>query len=431
MEKAAVKEDFKPFLIAWNLTKKCNLRCDHCYLSAGERDAGSVDELTTAECFKSIDEMVRVNPASILVLTGGEPMLRKDLPEIARYASKQGMMVVVGTNGTLLTDDRVRVLKENGVMGVSISIDSLDHAAHDTFRQLPGALNGALRGIEACNKNGLQFQVHTTASSLNYLDIAKIMDFAYQKGAKVYNLFFLVCTGRGEEMSDITPAQYETVLEYLVDIQAKFPGMLVRSRCAPHYKRIAYEKNPDSPVTRAQGYEGGGCLAGTHYCRITPEGNVTPCPFMPVSVGNLRSQSFDDIWNGSALFADLRAPQLKGKCGECEYAELCGGCRARPFASHGDYMDEDLWCLYKPKGGVRIEPQSPGADLNLIWDGPSSTRLSRLPFFLQKMIKGRVEVYVRGQGRSFVTLEDMEELRRKTFGNASPVFEAGRFKGLE
>ena len=390
-----------------------------------------MDELSTDECYRAIDDMVRVNPASILVLTGGEPMLRKDLPEIARYASNKGMMVVVGTNGTLLSGDRVRVLKQNGVMGVSISVDSLDESTHDSFRQLPGALNGALRGIDACNSNGLQFQVHTTASSLNYQDIPKIMDFAYEKGARVFNLFFLVCTGRGEEMSDITPAQYETVLNYLVDIQSKYPGMLVRSRCAPHFKRIAYEKNPDSPVTKAQGYEGGGCLAGTHYCRITPEGNVTPCPFMPVSVGNLRETSFETLWNNSPLFSDLRNPVLKGKCGECEYSELCGGCRARPFASHGDYMDEDLWCLYEPKGGPTIRPREPVLNLNMIWDKNASTRLGRLPFFLQKMIKGRVETYVREKGRNVVTLEDMEALRQKTFGNAKPVFDGGQFKGLE
>jgi radical SAM protein with 4Fe4S-binding SPASM domain len=432
MSESAVKEDFKPFLIAWNLTKRCNLRCEHCYLSAGERDAGSIDELKTEECYKTIDEMVRVNPASILVLTGGEPLLRKDLALIARYASQKGMMVVVGTNGTLLTDEKVLELKANGVMGVSISVDSLNAENHNTFRKLPGALEGALRGIEACNRNGLQFQVHTTASSMNYQEIPKIMDYAYANGAKVYNLFFLVCTGRGEEMSDITPSQYETVLEYLVDIQKKYSGMLVRSRCAPHFKRIAYEKNPESPVTKAQGYEGGGCLAGTHYCRITPEGDVTPCPFMPVSVGNLREKGFDQIWEHSPLFDDLRSPVLKGKCGECEYSELCGGCRARPFASHGDYLDEDLWCLYTPKGGVRIMPQPPPVhDLNMIWDERSQTRLNRLPFFLQKMIKGRVELFVRTKGRNLVTLEDMEELRQNTFGNAKPVFDAGQFKGLE
>jgi MoaA/NifB/PqqE/SkfB family radical SAM enzyme len=199
--------------------------------------------------------MARVNPASILVLTGGEPLTRETSPR-SRATRHEGMMVVVGTNATLLTDEKINELLDAGVMGVSISVDSLDHSNHDTFRRLPGALKGALSGIEACRRIGLQFQVHTTASSMNYDEIPSIMDFAFKAGARVYNLFFLVCTGRGEEMSDITPEQYEQVLGYLVDVQAKFPGMLVRSRCAPHFKRIAYEKNPESPITW-QGYEGG------------------------------------------------------------------------------------------------------------------------------------------------------------------------------
>ena len=167
MDQAAIsptREEFKPFLIAWNLTKRCNLRCEHCYLSAGERDAGSVDELTTEECYRVVDQMVQVNPAAILVLTGGEPLLRKDLPQISRYAALKGMMVVVGTNGTLLTDAKIQELLQNGVMGVSISVDSLHHDNHDNFRKLPGALKGALEGIEACKRNGLQFQMPRSSS---------------------------------------------------------------------------------------------------------------------------------------------------------------------------------------------------------------------------------------------------------------------------
>jgi radical SAM protein with 4Fe4S-binding SPASM domain len=339
------------------------------------------------------------------------------------------MMVVVGTNGTLLTDAKIRKLQNAGVMGVSISVDALDPGRHDAFRMLPGALEGALRGIDACRRNGLPFQIHTTASRMNYEEIPFLIEFAYNKKALVFNLFFLVCTGRGEAMSDITPEQYEQVLGYLVDAQKKYPGMFIRSRCAPHFKRIAYEKNPDSTITKAQGYEAGGCLAGTHYARITPEGDLTPCPFMPVSVGNLRTDDFDRLWNESPVFVDLRQPQLKGKCGDCEYAELCGGCRARPYASHGDYMDEDIWCLYTPKGGPRIVPMKE-EEIHMIWSKEASERLTRLPFFLQKMIKGRVERRAREEGLSVITLEFMEDLRKKTFGNAAPIFKDGRFKGL-
>jgi len=205
--------------------------------------------------------------------------------------------------------------------------------------------------------------------------------------------------------------------------------MFIRSRCAPHYKRIAYENNPESPVTRAQGYEAGGCLAGTHYARITPDGELTPCPFMPVSVGNVRTSKFSELWSEAPLFEDLRRPKLKGKCGDCEYADLCGGCRARPYASHGDYLDEDLWCLYTPQGGHRIRPLVE-EETALIWSKDASDRLSRLPFFLQKMIKGRVERHARESKLNVVTLDLLESLRRKTFGNARPVFLDGRFRGL-
>ncbi|MBI3811369.1 MAG: radical SAM protein [Nitrospirae bacterium] len=421
--------DFKPFLIAWNLTKRCNLRCTHCYLSAGERDAGSADELTTEECFRVIDGMARVNPAAILVLTGGEPLLRKDLSKISQYAAGKGMMVVVGTNGTLLTDAKIRELQNTGVMGVSISVDSLNPGRHDAFRMLPGSLEGALCGIDACRRNELPFQIHTTAGRMNYEEIPFLIEFAYNKGARVFNLFFLVCTGRGEAMSDITPEQYEQILGHLVDAQQNYPGMFIRSRCAPHFKRIAYEKNPDSPITKAQGYEAGGCLAGAHYARITPDGDLTPCPFMPISVGNLRTEGFDRLWDASPVFDDLRRPALKGKCGDCEYADLCGGCRARPFASHGDYMDEDIWCLYTPKGGPKIVSMKEEV-IHMIWSQEAGERLSRLPFFLQKMIKGRVERRAQEEGLEVITLEFMEALRKKTFGDAAPVFKDGRFQGL-
>lgn len=422
--------DFKPFLIAWNLTKRCNLRCDHCYLSAGERDTGTADELTTEECRRVIDGIASVNEGTILVLTGGEPMLRPDLPVLARYAANRGMMVVVGTNGMMLTESRVRGLLDAGVLGVSISIDSLDAATHDRFRGLPGALGGALRGIQACKIAGMPFQIHATASRINLDEIPSILEFAHREGARVFNLFFLVCTGRGETITDISAEDYERLLSWLVEAENRYPGMFVRARCAPHYKRIAYEKDPTRPVTRAQGYEAGGCLAGAHYARIGPDGALTPCPFMPLAVGNLRTDDFASLWNSSPVFEDLRRPRLAGKCGACEYAALCGGCRARPFASHGDYFDEDLWCLYEPKGGARIEPLE-FKDLALVWSKEAEARLARLPYFLRGLIRGRVETKAMARGLTLVTLAFMEELRREMFGNSVPIFREGRFGGLE
>src|SRR6266705_1863862 len=238
--KPTPQNDWKPYLIALNLTKRCNLRCGHCYLDATTRASGGADELTTQEVYRLLDQMAIVNKHAIVVISGGEPLTRPDILDIARYAAKGGFMVVFGTNGMLIDDALAGELVEIGVMGMGISVDSVDPAKRD----------------------GLQFQVHFSVSPMNYREVPEMVAFTHKLGARVLNLFFLVCTGRGEEMTDITPQQYEEVLTYLVDTQAKYPDMLVRARCAPHFKRIAYERDPNSPITKATGYMGGSCLAG-------------------------------------------------------------------------------------------------------------------------------------------------------------------------
>ena len=416
-------DDFKPFLVALNLTKRCNLKCDHCYLDATTKAGGGSDELTTEECVRLIDQIAEVNRGCLLVITGGEPLTRPDILDIASHAAHLGFMVVFGTNGMLIDDRMAARLVEIGVMGVGISIDSLDAAKHDAFRGVRGAWQGALDGIEACKRNGLQFQVHFSAQPMNYQELPAVVDWAHRLGAKVLNVFFMVCTGRGEELSDITPAQYEEVLGYLVDCQANYPGMLVRARCAPHFKRLAYERDPNSPITKATGYMGGGCLAGTNYARVTPNGELTPCPYMPLSAGNVREQSFATLWDQSDVFNSFRYPHLKGKCGDCEYSEICGGCRARPYVDHGDWLDEDQWCLYTPKGGekVRVAFNTP-EEAAVAWDEAAELRLSRIPYFLRAMVKKGVERHAREQGLTTVTVDLMEALRKKRFGNDTPVF---------
>ncbi len=430
---------YKPFLIAWNLTSQCNLCCGHCYMDAGEfntppispfdkgelrrihGDGASGHELTREEGFHLIDEISSINPDTILVLTGGEPLLYKYTLDFARYASKKGLMVVVGTNGLLLDDSTIKRLKESGVSGVGLSLDSLDPAKHDRFRGLPGAWSRAVEAIDRCRHHGLQFQIHNSVTSFNWREVPQIIEFAHQQGARVVNFFFMVCTGRGEKLTDITPQQYEEVLSNLIELQDRYPGMLIRARCAPHFKRIAYQKDPHSPLTKAEGYLGGGCLAGSHYCRIAPDGEVTPCPYMPLSVGNVRGDGFSQIWANATVFKDLRSPQLKGKCGECEYEELCGGCRARPYASHGDYLDEDLWCQYVPKGGEKIGVAKMSNELRMTWTKEAEERLGRLPFFLRGMIKGNVEKYAEEHGILTITSELLDELRKKRFGDKAPA----------
>ena len=416
-------DDFKPYLIALNLTKRCNLKCAHCYLDATTKAGGGSDELTTDECLRLIDQIAEVNQGCLLVITGGEPLTRPDILEIARHAVARRFMVVFGTNGMLIDDRLAKTLVEIGVMGVGISIDSLDPAKHDAFRGVPGGWQGAVDGIEACKRNGLQFQVHFSAQPMNYRELPDVVEWAHGLGAKVLNVFFMVCTGRGEELTDITPAQYEEVLHYLVTAQDRYKDMLVRARCAPHFKRLAYERDPNSPITKATGYMGGGCLAGTNYARVTPNGELTPCPYMPLSAGNIRERSFADLWDHSDIFDSFRYPHLKGKCGECEYSDICGGCRARPYADHGDWLDEDQWCLYTPKGGDKVRVAfNTEEESGAVWEAAAQARLERIPYFLRAMVKKGVERHAREQGIPIITADLMEELRKKRFGNDAPVF---------
>jgi radical SAM protein with 4Fe4S-binding SPASM domain len=200
--------------------------------------------------------------------------------------------------------------------------------------------------------------------------------------------------------------------------------MMVTARCAPHFKRLAYEKDPESPITKAAGYTGGGCLAAFHYCRITPEGDVTPCPYIPTAVGNVKNESFVDIWNKADFFQNMRRPKLTGRCGDCEYEYICGGCRARAYAAKNDIMAEDPWCKYEPvKIGHKIKPQTTppipplvrGGEGGVIsWSPEAESRLEKVPYFLKGMVKKAVEGYAKEKGLNEITVALMEEVRKKS-----------------
>ena len=407
------------FLLAINLTKRCNLACAHCYMDAETLKCGGENELTTVEVCGLLDDIAGRSTETMVVLTGGEPLMRGDLEELVAHGTQRGLSMVVGTNGVALTDKRVQSLKAAGVMGAGISVDSLDPEKHDAFRGLPGAWEKTLNGIEACKRHDLSFQIHFSVTESNADEVSSMIAFARASGARVLNVFFLVCTGRGESMSDISPITYERVLNQLVAAQEQSQDLLIRARCAPHYKRIAYQRNPASTLTRAAGYEGGGCLAGIHYCRITPEGGVTACPYIPEEEGSIRDTNFWDIWNHSPTFQSLRNPKLQGKCGSCEFQKLCGGCRARPLAMGGSLMDTDPWCVHMPDGSSVIEPliEQPK---KLVWSMEAEKRLSRIPSFLRKMVKNRAESYVHELGMQVVTEEHLATLSAKRFGSGGP-----------
>ncbi|HEB93038.1 MAG TPA: radical SAM protein [Gammaproteobacteria bacterium] len=407
------------FLLAINLTRRCNLACKHCYLDANTLQNGSPDELSRAEVCRLLDDIAARSNEVMVVLTGGEPLIRPDLELLVNHGSRLGLSMVVGTNGVMLTDKRVQSLKLAGALGMGISVDSLDPQQHDQFRGRSGAWEKTLAGIEACRRHDLPFQVHFSVTEANAAEVPAMIDFARASGARVLNIFFLICTGRGESMSDISPITYERVLNQLVAAQSENHELLIRARCAPHFKRIAYEQDPQSSLTRAEGYEGGGCLAGIHYCRITPEGDVTACPYIPHSEGNVRETPFWQTWENSSTFAALRDPSLNGKCGQCEYRKLCGGCRARPLAMGGNLMDTDPWCSYLPQDGSVIQPliEIPSA---ITWSPEAEQRLQRIPSFLRKMVKKRTETHVQALGEQQVTVDHMSSLAAKRFGDAGP-----------
>lgn len=408
-----------PFLVALNLTRRCNLACAHCYLDAGTRRDGGAAELVAAEVKTLLDRIAAISNETLVVLTGGEPLLRRDLCEIAAHASGLGLMVVVGTNGTLLDSARIQTLQHAGVRAVGISLDSLDPAYHDRFRGRTGAWAATMKGIDACRRAGFMFQLHFTATNDNAEEVDGIVNFARSSGAAVLNVFFLVCTGRGESFTNISSDVYERVLHRVAEAARRETSLIVRARCAPHFRRVIRQTTPAFPIVPTDGLEAGGCLAGTRYCRITPEGEVTPCPYIEASVGSVRAEEFVKLWRNAPLFERLRRPALKGRCGACEYAKLCGGCRARPLVRSGDLMGEDFLCRYQPTGGPVLEP-APETRANVAWTPEAEALLARVPPFIRGFVRRRAEASAQAAGEGYVTAELLHKLARRRFSNAKP-----------
>ncbi len=406
-------------IISWNVTGKCNLSCRHCYLPAHmDGDGRDHHELHTKEALRVIDQIALVNPEVMLILSGGEPLLRDDIFDLAAHASGKGMMVVLGSNGLLIDKRVASSLLRCGVIGISISLDSVDPKIHDEVRSFDGAWQRAVGAVSACRGEGLSVQINAVVTRKNYRAIPGLIEYAHALGAKVFSPFFLVCTGKGEELTDITPEQYEEVLSYVAEAQGKYGDMMVRTRCAPTFRRMLYQRNPDSPLLKM---DTGRCLAGRRYCRITPQGDVTPCPYMPLSLGNVKETEFNDIWRRSEVLISLRSPQLKGKCKLCEFRLLCGGCRARAYALSNDYLEEDPWCVYMPGGGDAIRPPvfasascgNASAGPMPLWTEAAEERLKRVPFFVRSMVRAAAEKYAVEKGCEEITPEMMEELKQK------------------
>jgi AdoMet-dependent heme synthase len=402
-----------PHVVAWNLTRRCNLACAHCYIAAGpwHTDAG---ELTAAECRRITDEILQLSPAPLFILSGGEPLLRADLEAIAEYAAAKGATVVVGTNGTRLTGERIDSLVAAGVTGVALSIDSLDARYHDRFRHGDGALGATQDAVERLRARRLDFIVQTSVTRGNRHELAALAAWSNERGAVALNVYFLVATGRAESMPGLTPAENDEVLRELTRLEAEYRGrMLIRAKCQPQLMRHIYEADTSSPLLNYATR----CPCGVQYCRITPEGKVTPCPYLPTVAGDLRTHSFGEVWN-APLLQQLRSTERGGKCGRCEYRALCGGCRARAFAVTGDVLAEDASCAYEPTGTRAVIAPAPSitygapATPGLVWSDEAGRRIARVPGFVRGVVVARVEQFARERGHDTVTVELLDEVRR-------------------
>ena len=385
-------QEYKPRLIFWEVTKGCNLRCIHCRATATE--LMSPTDLPTGKALNIISQIADfANP--ILVLSGGEPLFRHDIFQLAEYATSRGLRVALATNGTMVTKDIAEKIKEAGIKRVSISLDGADATTHDTFRGIPGAFEAAIYGMKNLQQLGVSVQINTTIARHNAHQLPDVLTLARELGADALHTFLLVPVGCGVDIAAeqmVPPDEYERMLNWFYD-QSLTGDIELKATCAPHYFRVLRQRraadrmaarehavvtmpNPNTigptdmtmpgstgislkphagPPVGHTGHPGDmnamtkGCLAGTGVCFISHEGEVFPCGYLPALAGDLRKQSFAEIWNESAVFGMLRDDDnLKGKCGCCEFRHVCMGCRARAFAATGDYMAEEPFCVYEP-----------------------------------------------------------------------------------
>ncbi len=390
----------KPRLVFWELTKGCNLRCIHCRASATELSSPS--DLSTQAARDIIDQIAAVS-SPILVLSGGEPLFRSDIFQLARYGTDKGLRVALATNGTLVTKEVAKKIVDSGVKRVAISLDGSDAPTHDTFRGIPGAFDAAITGFRNLKDLGMSVQINTTIARHNAHQLPQVLELAKSIGADALHTFLLVPVGCGVDIAAeqmVPPEEYERMLNWFYDRSLE-GGIELKATCAPHYFRVvrqrraaegrsaaaavqaarpAIETPPDSPsigptdmtmpgstgielkphgIGKAVGHPGAhpsdmnamtkGCLAGTAVCFISNQGEVYPCGYLPALAGDLKKQPFADIWENSVVFNQLRdVNNLKGKCGCCEFRNVCMGCRARAYAATGDYLDQEPFCVYQP-----------------------------------------------------------------------------------
>ena len=341
--------------IFWEATIGCNLECIHCRrLEVSQRLA--LNDLSTLQAMlfiKSISE--DFDPKPVLVFSGGEPLMRPDIFKLAEYAFTCGVPTALATNGTLINENLAKEIAESKVRRVSISLDGATADVHDRFRKIPGSFERATNGFRLLRKNGVALQLNATIARHNVDQIEDIYRLALELGAEALHYFLLVPVGCGLEIKEeyqLTPEEYEDSLLWIYEL-ANERKIYIRPICAPHYFRILAQKRSDLPRSRGEQHSLNqmtrGCLAGTGICFVSHKGDVFPCGYMPLSCGNVRQESLHKIWKDSHFFYLLRhTSYLEGKCGVCEFRNICSGCRARAYEETGNFLDEEPNCSYRP-----------------------------------------------------------------------------------
>jgi len=370
-------------LLFWETTAACNLACVHCRRLDIAHAMGR-DDLTSQQAL----DLIRSLPSTgrpILVFSGGEPLMRADLFDLASEATGLGLPIALATNGTIMDEHVARRVKEVGFRRVSISFDGPNAPTHDAFRGIEGAFASSVRGFTLLREYGLSMQINTTVAKHNYDKLDRMYELALKLGADALHIFMLVPVGCGMSLSEaimLSSEEYEKALNWIYD--RSMEGKLhLKATCAPHYFRVMRQRTKSGgqamPASAhphrsmgPQGQAGGspvgggagdmsamtkGCLAGQAVCFVSHTGDVFPCGYLPVSSGNVKTTALPTIWNESPIFRDLRDDsKLEGKCGLCEYKKVCMGCRARAFAFTGDYLAEEPNCGFVP---MRVQRRSP------------------------------------------------------------------------
>jgi AdoMet-dependent heme synthase len=352
--------DLAPFTIAWEVTRACAFACKHCRADAQhQRDPR---ELTTEEGHRLIDRLAKFG-SPILIFTGGDPMMRRDLFDLISYAAQKGLRCSLTPTATALpTAERLEQAKAAGIRRIALSLDAPSPEAHDEFRQVNGSWKRTMQILHNAKEVGLSVQVNTTVSTFNVEQLPEMVPFIKEVDAVQWSVFFLVPTGRAQARYMISPEKHEEVFNWLYELSQDAP-FDIKATAAPMYRRVAIQRKKSEsgnggPVTfQGAGFQYAdglnrptkGVNDGNGFLFISHLGQIMPSGFLPVDCGNVRERDIVDVYRNHPVFKDLRNYEnLKGKCGICEYREVCGGQRGRAYGVTGDYLETDPACVYEP-----------------------------------------------------------------------------------